>query len=54
MCTERHRFICQHRMRYVNSRNRQEVYAKWNETYPNQLANEVEVYLSANGNNNRR
>jgi hypothetical protein len=41
-------------MRYVNSRNRQEIYSKWNETYPNKLANEVEVYLSTNGNNNRR
>lgn len=53
LCTKAHRFICQHRMRYVNSRNRQEIYAKWNETYPNQLANEVEVYLSANGNKSR-
>lgn len=41
-------------MSYVNEKNRQRVYTKWNETYPNQLANEVEVYVSTNGNSNRR
>jgi hypothetical protein len=40
-------------MSYVNEKNRQKVYTKWNETYPNQLANEVEVYVSTNGNSNR-
>lgn len=54
LCTDRHNFICQHRMSYVNEKNRQKVYTKWNETYPNQLANEVEVYVSTNGNSNRR
>ncbi|KAG5678502.1 hypothetical protein PVAND_008169 [Polypedilum vanderplanki] len=48
-CIERHYFICQHRMSFVNEKNRQKVYAKWNETYPNQVANEVEVYVSTNG-----
>lgn len=52
-CTESHLFICQHRMSYVNEKNRQKVYTKWNETYPNQLANEVEVYVSTNANGNR-
>lgn len=41
-------------MSYVNGKNRQRVYSKWNETYPNQLANEVEVYVANNGNSNRR
>lgn len=41
-------------MSYVNEKNRQRVYNKWNETYPNQLANEVEVYVANNGNSNRR
>lgn len=41
-------------MSYVNEKNRQKVYSKWNETYPNQLANEVEVYVSTSGNSNRR
>ncbi|CRK96090.1 CLUMA_CG009526, isoform A [Clunio marinus] len=53
LCTERHYYICQHRMSYVNDKNRQRVYTKWNETYPNQLANEVEVYVSTNANRNR-
>lgn len=48
-CIERHYFICQHRMSFVNEKNRQKVYTKWNETYPNQIANEVEVYVSTNG-----
>lgn len=52
LCTERHNFICQHRMSFVNGKNRQRVYTKWNETYPNQMANEVEVYVSTNGNGN--
>jgi hypothetical protein len=47
-CTERHFFICQHRMSFVNEKNRHKVYTKWNETYPNQMASEVEVYVSAN------
>ena len=41
-------------MSFVNEKNRHKVYSKWNETYPNQVANEVEVYVSTNGNNNRR
>ena len=53
-CTEPHYFICQHRMNLVGEKQRQRVYTKWNETYPNQIANEVEIYVSTNGNNNRR
>ena len=41
-------------MSLVNEKQRQRVYTKWNETYPNQMANEVEVYVSTNGNNNNR
>ncbi|CAO1308531.1 unnamed protein product [Diamesa hyperborea] len=49
MCTEKHYFICQHRMPYVTEKNRQRIYNKWNETYPHQMANEVEVYVTTNG-----
>jgi len=41
-------------MSLVNEKQRQRVYTKWNETYPHQKANEFEVYVSTNGNNNRR
>ena len=36
-------------MPYVSEKSRQRLYAKWNETYPNEMANEVEVYVSTNG-----
>ena len=49
-CIERHYFICQHRMSFVNEKNRYKIYTKWNETYPNQLANEVVVFVSTTGN----
>uniref|UniRef100_A0A6B2E8I3 Putative c-type lectin n=1 Tax=Phlebotomus kandelakii TaxID=1109342 RepID=A0A6B2E8I3_9DIPT len=50
-CVEQHNFICQHRMPYVSERNRQRVYAKWNETFPNELANEIEVIVTSNPHN---
>ncbi|XP_059613344.1 uncharacterized protein LOC132259646 [Phlebotomus argentipes] len=50
-CVEQHNFICQHRMPFVSERNRQRVYAKWNETFPNELANEIEVIVTSNPNN---
>ena len=45
-CMEKHYFVCQHRMPYVNDKNRQLIYNKWNETYPNEMANEIEVFVS--------
>ncbi|XP_055685983.1 uncharacterized protein LOC129791708 [Lutzomyia longipalpis] len=50
-CVEQHNFICQHRMPFVSERNRQRVYAKWNETFPNELANEIEVLVTTNPHN---
>lgn len=32
-------------MPYVNEKNRQKVYNKWNETYPNEMANEIEEVI---------
>ena len=52
LCMEKNNFICQHKMPYVGERNRQRIYAKWNETFPNQFANEIEVYITTNGNSN--
>lgn len=45
-CEQEHQYICQHRMPYVSEKNRQKIYNKWNETYPNEMANEIEVVLS--------
>lgn len=32
-------------MPYVSEMNRHKVYAKWNASYPNEMANEMEVIL---------
>lgn len=40
-CPDKLRFICQHKMPKVSEANRYKIYNRWNETYPNQLANEV-------------
>lgn len=40
-CIDKHRYICQHKMPKVNAKGRIKVYDRWNQTYPNQLANEV-------------
>lgn len=45
-CTNHQYFVCQHRMPFVSEKNRNKIYQKWNETYPNELANEVEVIVS--------
>lgn len=45
-CTDEHYFVCQHRMPLVSSKNRQRVYQKWNQTFPNELANENEVIIA--------
>uniref|UniRef100_A0A336M159 CSON009576 protein n=1 Tax=Culicoides sonorensis TaxID=179676 RepID=A0A336M159_CULSO len=45
-CTDQHYFVCQHRMPLVSSKNRYRVYQKWNQTFPNELANENEVIVS--------
>lgn len=46
LCTEKLNFICQHKMPFVNSHSRSKVYTRWNETFPNELANEVEVVVA--------
>ena len=47
---EEHFFICQHRMPVVNKNNLQHIYNMWNNTFPNQIANEIEViFTNKNG-----
>lgn len=53
MCTERHYFICQHHLTTVSEKDRVDVYNKWNETYPHQMANEFVVLVKGNNNRNR-
>lgn len=43
MCMEQYQFVCQHRMPYVSEKNRYKIYTKWNESFPNEMANEIEV-----------
>lgn len=52
-CFEKHYYLCQHPMPFVGDRARQRVYTKWNETYPGQFANEVQVFVATNGTNRR-
>ncbi|CRK96097.1 CLUMA_CG009532, isoform A [Clunio marinus] len=55
LCFEKHFYLCQHRMPFVSERSRQRIYAKWNETFPGQFANEIQVYVTTNGSiGNRR
>lgn len=42
-CMEDHYFVCQHRMPVVKKNNLQHIYNMWNSTFPNQIANEIEV-----------
>lgn len=44
-CVDQNRFICQHKMPRVSEKNRMKVYRRWNDTYPNQLANEIVLEL---------
>ncbi|CAO1309778.1 unnamed protein product [Diamesa tonsa] len=53
MCSEKHYFICQHHLTTVSEKERVDVYNKWNETYPHQMANEFVVYLKGTSNRNR-
>lgn len=53
-CYQEHKFICQHRMPFVNEKNRQKIYNKWNETYPNEMANEIEIVMSEDDLSRRR
>lgn len=46
LCTEKLNFICQHKMPFVNSESRNEVYIQWNETFPNEKANEALVIVA--------
>lgn len=46
LCTEKLNFICQHKMPFVNSHSRTKVYTRWNATFPNEMANEVEVVIA--------
>lgn len=53
ICSEKHYFICQHHLTTVSDKDRVDVYNKWNETYPNQMANEFVVFVKGNNNRNR-
>lgn len=46
LCTDKLNFICQHKMPFVNSHSRAKVYNRWNATFPNEMANEVEVVVA--------
>ncbi|KAG4071399.1 hypothetical protein HA402_011553 [Bradysia odoriphaga] len=46
-CVDKHQYICQHRMPYVNEKHRSRIYAKWNQTYPNEQATQVEVVINS-------
>lgn len=46
LCTEKLNFICQHKMPFVSSHSRSKIYTRWNETFPNEMANEVEVVVA--------
>ncbi|XP_055534230.1 uncharacterized protein LOC129723808 isoform X2 [Wyeomyia smithii] len=46
LCTEKLNFICQHKMPLVSSNSRAKVYNRWNATFPNEMANEVEVVVA--------
>ncbi|XP_053676808.1 uncharacterized protein LOC128726980 [Anopheles nili] len=53
-CTKKINFICQHRMPLVSEVGRNNLYDKWNKTYPYQKANEKMVYIvNDRGNRNR-
>lgn len=54
LCTEKLNFICQHKMPFVNSHSRTKVYTRWNATFPNELANEVEVVVADQPQSSRR
>lgn len=43
---EEHFFICQHNMPVVKKNNLQHIYNMWNITFPNQVANEIEVIFT--------
>lgn len=43
---DEHFFICQHRMPVVKKSNLQDIYNMWNNTFPNQIANEIEVIFT--------
>lgn len=45
-CMEEHYFVCQHRMPVVKKDNLQHIYQMWNNTFPNQIANEIEVIFT--------
>lgn len=53
-CTKKINFICQHRMPLVSEMSRNQVYSRWNETFPNQKANEKMVYIVNDPNNRTR
>lgn len=53
ICSEKHYFICQHHLTTVSDKDRVDVYNKWNETYPHQMANEFVVFVKGNNNRNR-
>ncbi|XP_053683242.1 uncharacterized protein LOC128733582 isoform X2 [Sabethes cyaneus] len=46
LCTEKLNFICQHKMPLVSGHSKSKVYNRWNATFPNQMANEMEVVVA--------
>ncbi|KAL9694176.1 hypothetical protein quinque_013461 [Culex quinquefasciatus] len=54
LCTEKLNFVCQHKMPFVNSHSRTKVYTRWNATFPNELANEVEVVVADQPHSSRK
>lgn len=44
-CVQTHHFVCQHNMPFVSDKDRHKVYARWNASYPNEMANEMEVIV---------
>ncbi|XP_055314983.1 uncharacterized protein LOC129575412 [Sitodiplosis mosellana] len=47
-CEQQLQFLCQHKVKFANEKKRKEIHNKWNETYPNQMANEVLHVVSQN------
>lgn len=43
---EDHYFVCQHKMPVVKKNSLQHIYNMWNHTFPNQIANEIEVIFT--------
>ncbi|XP_031634514.1 uncharacterized protein LOC116347880 isoform X2 [Contarinia nasturtii] len=47
-CEQPLQYVCQHKLKMVNEKKRQDIYDKWNATYPNEKANEAIHMVSRN------